>query len=69
MSNTYKYFGKGTNYVILSDGNVARLLKPTKIHRQTYYNFTVEGKYKRLNREDLLKTLVAPQTPPLEGNG
>ena len=44
-----------TNYIILSDGRVARLLKPTKIHQQTYINFIINKKMKRVNTQDLLK--------------
>ena len=44
-----------TNYIILSDGRVARLLKPTKIHQQTYINFSIEKKMKRVNTQELTK--------------
>ncbi len=44
-----------TNYIILSDGRVARLLKPTKIHQQTYINFIIEKKMKRVNTQELVK--------------
>ena len=44
-----------TNYIILSDGRVARLLKPTKIHQQTYINFIIEKKMKRVNTQELTK--------------
>ena len=44
-----------TNYIILSDGRVARLLKPTKIHQQTYINFIIEKKMKRVNTQELAK--------------
>ena len=44
-----------TQYIILSDGRVARLLKPTKIHQQTYINFIINKKMKRVNTQDLLK--------------
>lgn len=44
-----------TQYIILSDGRVARLLKPTKIHQQTYINFIIDKKMKRVNTQDLLK--------------
>jgi hypothetical protein len=44
-----------TNYIILSDGRVARLLKPTKIHQQTYINFIIEKKMKRVNTQELSK--------------
>jgi len=44
-----------TNYIILSDGRVARLLKPTKIHQQTYINFIINKKMKRVNTLELVK--------------
>jgi|GWRWMinimDraft_15_1066023.scaffolds.fasta_scaffold04679_7 hypothetical protein len=44
-----------TNYIILSDGRVARLLKPTKIHQQTYINFIIDKKMKRVNTQELTK--------------
>ena len=40
---------KNTNYVILKDGRVARLLKPTKIRNQQYINFIINGKQERIN--------------------
>ena len=44
-----------TQYIILSDGRVARLLKPTKIHQQTYINFIIDKKMKRVNTQELTK--------------
>lgn len=44
-----------TQYIILSDGRVARLLKPTKIHQQTYINFIINKKMKRVNTQELTK--------------
>lgn len=46
-----------SNYIVLSDGRVARLLKPTFIHRQTYFNLVLppEGKTKRFNKQDLAR--------------
>ncbi len=49
---------KNTNYIILSDGRVARLLKPTKIHQQTYINFIIDKKMKRVNTQELQKMFV-----------
>jgi hypothetical protein len=46
---------KDTNYIILADGRAARLLKPTKIHHQQYYNFIVGGKQERVNTRDAKK--------------
>lgn len=44
-----------TNYIVLSDGRVARLLKPTKIHNQTYINLIINKKMKRVNSVELQK--------------
>jgi hypothetical protein len=44
-----------SQYIILSDGRVARLLKPTKIHQQTYINFIIDKKMKRVNTQELTK--------------
>ncbi len=49
---------QNTNYIILSDGRVARLLKPTKIHQQTYINFIIDKKMKRVNTQELQKMFV-----------
>lgn len=46
---------QNTQYIILSDGRVARLLKPTKIHQQTYINFIIDKKMKRVNTQELAK--------------
>ncbi len=46
---------KDTQYIILSDGRVARLLKPTKIHQQTYINFIINKKMSRVNTQELQK--------------
>jgi len=44
-----------TNYIVLSDGRVARILKPTKIHNQTYINLIINKKMKRVNTVELQK--------------
>lgn len=49
----YKYYD--TQYIVLDDGTVARTLKETKIHNQTYYNFIIDGKMKRVNKEKLME--------------
>jgi hypothetical protein len=46
---------KDTSYIILSDGTVARKLKPTKIHNQKYYNFIIGKKQERVNSDDVLE--------------
>jgi len=54
MSLTYKYY-PNSNYIVLSDGKVARLLKETKIHNQTYYNLIIDKKMKRTNTQVFVK--------------
>ena len=54
MSHQAKQY-QDSQYIILSDGRVARLLKPTKIHQQTYINFILNKKMKRVNTQELLK--------------
>lgn len=53
MSNYIQY--KNSNYVILSDGRAARLLKPTVIHKQEYFNFVIDGKQQRVSIGTLRK--------------
>ena len=53
---------KDTQYVILADGRVARLLKPTKIHRQQYYNFIINGKQERVNANAVKEMYDAQST-------
>lgn len=53
----YIQFGN-TSYIFLEDGSVARLLKPTYIHRQVYFNLLLDGKMKRMNRQDVLKAFT-----------
>lgn len=52
--NTYIRY-KDSNYVILDDGRAARLLKPTIIHKQEYFNFVLDGKQKRVSIGTLRK--------------
>lgn len=51
---------KDSQYIILSDGRVARLLKPTKIHQQTYINFIINKKMFRVNTQELQKMFHQP---------
>ena len=44
-----------TNYIVLPDNRVARLLKPTVIGEQRFYNFTIKGKYVRLRDDKVAK--------------
>lgn len=53
MSKEYKEY-PNTNYIVTSDGRMARLLKETRIYNQTYYNPIVFGKMKRVNKLNLI---------------
>lgn len=53
MNNYIQY--KDTAYIILSDGSVARKLKPTQIHNQKYYNFIINKKQERINAENVME--------------
>jgi len=52
MSNLYKKY-ENTQYIILSTGEVARVLKPTAIHKQKYYNLVINKKLVRINAQNL----------------
>jgi hypothetical protein len=56
MTLTAKPFNN-SQYIVLSDGRVARLLKPTKIHNQTYINLIIDKKMKRVNTTTLMQSL------------
>lgn len=43
----------GTKYVLLSDGRVAKPLKPMEAHGTTYYNLFINGEYTRLSTEKI----------------
>jgi hypothetical protein len=59
MSQYTQY--KDTNYIILSDGRAARLLKPTKAKsgNQEYVNFIIGGKQERVNTNTLKEMFAA----------
>jgi hypothetical protein len=59
---------KNTNYIILSDGRVARLLKPTKAksNKQEYVNFIIGGKQERVNVNALKELYVATQASSVQ---
>lgn len=65
MSQYIQY--KDTNYIILSDGRVARLLKPTKSksNKQEYINFIIGGKQERVNAATL-RELYAAETAKVQ---
>ncbi len=54
MSKSYINY-PDSQYIILQDGSVARILKPTKIHNQTYINLIMNKKMKRVNVKDLVE--------------
>lgn len=58
---TYKKYSD-TNYIILSDGTVARLLKPCKRGNSTYINFTINNKQKSVRKDMLIKLFVDEET-------
>jgi hypothetical protein len=58
---TYKKYAD-TNYIILSDGTVARLLKPCKRGNSTYINFTIENKQKSVRKDELIRLFSETQT-------
>lgn len=65
-SKSYKFYGD-SKYVILETGEVARMLKPTFIHRQTYFNLILNGKMKRMNKQDLAEMFKGVK-PDEQGN-
>lgn len=42
-----------SNYILLPDGTVARLLTPTKKHQKCYYNLSIKGKLEQWSVDDL----------------
>jgi len=53
--NANYYCYPNSQYIILSNGTVARILKPTALNNQIYYNLILDGKNKRVNKEALVK--------------
>lgn len=51
--NTIKFHD--TKYFVQQDGTVLRVLKPTVVKNQTYFNLIIEGKMKRINKTALAK--------------
>ena len=43
----------GTQYVLLPDGQVARLLKSMVAHDKLYYNLIIDAEYHRLNMDKI----------------
>lgn len=46
----------GTQYVILPDNRVARLLKPMTHNGTVFYNMIIDGKYERWSVEKISET-------------
>ena len=46
----------GTNYIILPDSRVARLLKPMTQNGTVFYNLIINGEYKRVSVDKLSET-------------
>lgn len=44
-----------TEYVVLSDGTVARLLKPYVVNEKPYYNLVLDGVLRRVSGRKLLE--------------
>ena len=44
----------GSGYVVLSDGQVARLLKPVVVNEKRYYNVVIDGTLRRIAGHKLL---------------
>lgn len=44
-----------TEYVVLSDGTVARLLKPYVVNEKSYYNLVLDGVLRRVSGRKLLE--------------
>jgi len=46
-----------TKYLLLNDGTPVTPLKPTVINGKDYFNFIIEGKMKRVSRENLINNI------------
>lgn len=55
----------GTNYVVLSDGSVARRLKPTKRGSNKYYNLMLRGRLTAFN-VDVFKDVAKKANQPAQ---
>jgi hypothetical protein len=44
-----------TGYIVLSDGSVARLLKPVVINNKSSYNMVIDGTLRRITSRKLLE--------------
>ena len=64
---TYKRFG-ATNYIVLSDGTVTRLLKPSDRKGSKYINFTVKNKMLSIKLDNLVKKFEAAEGDVINDN-
>ncbi len=66
MNNEHSQVINAQKYVILSDGRMARLLKPVKVSKYNYYTYRQDdGKVKRVNIDcidSVRKSLTHTQT-------
>jgi hypothetical protein len=66
MNNEHSQVINAQKYVILSDGRMARLLKPVKVSKYNYYTYRQDdGKVKRVNIDcidSVRKSLTQTQT-------
>jgi hypothetical protein len=46
-----------SQYIVLMDGEVARLLKPTIKNGKTYYNLRIKGEIKQYSMEEIEKLI------------
>lgn len=46
-----------SQYILLVDGSVARLLKPTIKNGKTYYNLRIKGEIGQYSAEEILKLI------------
>ena len=43
-----------SGYIVLSDGSVARMLKPVVVNKKHHYNMVIDGTLRRITSEKLL---------------
>lgn len=48
----------GSRYIMLEDGQVARLLTPTKVEHREYFNLKFKDKTRRVSRKWMLSTIA-----------
>lgn len=60
---------QGTNYIFLSDGSMAKKLKPTRVYRKVKFNVRVNGKFTRYDRDEIMRGIfgINPETNTQNG--